>query len=177
VLVSAIEGATRVGTSDEWGVSAWAVPHRPWATFATRAVAVGDERAAVAQLKSDLAAGRDEVVVEGPPPRGLGSGRVLAIDRRAETVRVEAEAAGDALLILNDAWWPGWEARVDGVPVPIHRADLLVRAIPWPPGRHVLEMRYRPAEVLAGEAISAAAAGMLLVVAAVAGVRARRSRG
>jgi uncharacterized membrane protein YfhO len=42
--------------------------------------------------------------------------------------------------------------------VPIQRADLLVRAVRWPAGRHLLEMSYEPPGVTLGIAVSAVAA-------------------
>jgi uncharacterized membrane protein YfhO len=80
---------------------------------------------------------------------------VLAVARGLESLRVEAEAGADGTLVVADAFWPGWEATVDGAAVPILPADVLVRAVPWPAGRHVLEMRYRPPEVRAGLLVSA----------------------
>ena len=68
---------------------------------------------------------------------------------------MEAEAATDATLVVADAWWPGWEATIDGAPTTTFPADVLVRAVRFPAGRHVLEMRYRPPEVLTGLLLSA----------------------
>jgi uncharacterized membrane protein YfhO len=79
---------------------------------------------------------------------------VLAVRRDLESVSVEAEADGDATLVVADAWWPGWQATIDGREVALFPADLVVRAVRWPAGRHVLEMRYRPPEVAWGWGLS-----------------------
>jgi uncharacterized protein (TIGR03382 family) len=77
---------------------------------------------------------------------------------------------------VADAFWPGWKARLDGRPVPIQRADLLVRAVAWPGGRHLLEMAYQPAEISVGISITAAASLLAMGLAAWAWVSWRRSR-
>ncbi len=63
---------------------------------------------------------------------------------------------------MNDAFWEGWQATIDGQPATILRADALVRAVVWPVGRHVLAIRYAPREVTLGLAVTAF--GCLLIV-------------
>ncbi len=126
------------------------------------------EGQAYRRLADILASGGPEVVLEGPFPSRLSSGRVLAMERHAEWLRIEAEAEGEALLVVNDAYWPGWKATIDGRSVAILPADALVRAVTWPAGRHVLEMRYDPGEVRAGLLVTAAGALAWLAAAAVA---------
>ena len=129
---------------------AFAVPHRPWASFAPAVRPAGDDRAALAALVDEVARQGEGVVVEGRGAFGTAPGRVLGVARGLESIRVEAEAAGPATLVVCDAYWPGWEATIDGAPATIFAADVLVRAVRWPAGRHVLEMRYRPPEADAG---------------------------
>jgi len=74
---------------------------------------------------------------------------------------------------VNDAWWPGWVAELDGAPAPILPADGLVRAVPFPAGRHRLVMRYEPWEARAGLALTALG---LALTAALAWREARAAR-
>jgi uncharacterized membrane protein YfhO len=104
------------------------------------------------------------VVVEAASPPPTAPGRVLSADRSPEIVRIDAEADGPALLVVNDAYWPGWRAWIDGEEIPILAADLLVRAVRWPAGRHTLVMRYAPAEVRDGLVCTAVGAALLLVL-------------
>ncbi|TSK05005.1 MAG: YfhO family protein [Geobacter sp.] len=64
----------------------------------------------------------------------------------------------------NDSFCPGWQATLDGREAPLWRADYLVRAVPFPPGRHVLEMRYAPWEVRGGWALTLCGAAALLAL-------------
>ena len=61
---------------------------------------------------------------------------------------------------------------MDGVPATIERANLLVRAVLLPQGKHVVRMVYRPASFRWGAALSA----LGLVTAALLLVRARSKR-
>lgn len=68
----------------------------------------------------------------------------LRYDRDALSFHINA--ASDGMLVINEAWYPGWVASVDGQPVPIYRANALVRAIPVSPGPHDILMQFRPAD-------------------------------
>jgi len=45
-----------------------------------------------------------------------------------------------AMLVVTDAFTDGWHATVDGTEVPIHRANMVARAVQLPPGNHTIEM-------------------------------------
>jgi hypothetical protein len=49
-----------------------------------------------------------------------------------------------AYLVLSATWCPGWKARVDGIPVPIERANHAFRGLSLPAGEHRIEMEYQP---------------------------------
>jgi len=138
-----------------WGFTGWKVPHRPWAVFAEQVVLAPGQREALSTVVEMLARGKATVVLEGAPqPRALGAGQVLSVVRRGNRLRIEATSLSDGILVVNDSFWPGWIATIDGHEVPLWRADFLVRAVPWPAGRHVLEMKYDPPEVRIGWLVS-----------------------
>jgi hypothetical protein len=158
-LAIAASGGERLGAAA--GQEIWAVPHREWASFPLEVRVVADERAAVLATVDAFVAQSGAVVVEASSRFDVAPGRVLSIERGLEALRVEAEADADATLVIADAWWPGWEATIDGWSVSIFPADGLVRAVRWPAGRHVLVMRYRPPEVRTGLWVSALGLGVL----------------
>jgi hypothetical protein len=162
---SALTGGRRIGMDRQAHFEIWAVPHRPWASFAERVRPVATEDEAMTAVADLEVAGDPAVALLGPMPQGLSPGVVLAVERSGESLKVLAEAPANGLLIVNDAKWPGWEATIDGQPVTIQLADGLVRAVHWPAGRHVLEMTYRPAEVKIGRLLSLAGALFLLGLA------------
>jgi uncharacterized membrane protein YfhO len=68
-----------------------------------------------------------------------------------------------ALLVLSEPYYPGWQATVDGEPVPVLRADYILRAIPVPPGEHTIQVTFRPFSFAAGATISVLT-GVVLIV-------------
>jgi hypothetical protein len=163
-ITATITGGTAVGTEPRTGAAVVAVPHREWASFPERVELAASTSAALARLVALHSSGDRAAVVEASRPLRAGAGRVLSIVRERERVTIEAEALGDAVLVVNDAFWPGWSATIDGKPVPIFPADGFVRAVPWPAGRHRLAMTYAPPELATGVAISIA--GLLSIALA-----------
>src|SRR5262249_2219700 len=76
-------------------------------------------------------------------------------------VRIDASAPRGGLLVLTDQYFPGWKATLDGTPVEIRRADYLFRGVRLPPGRHRVEMVYRPPSVAIGFGGTLAAAVLI----------------
>jgi hypothetical protein len=98
-----------------------------------------------------------------PPERG-GHGTAAVTAYAADNVRVHTSASADAWLVLSDTYYPGWTASVDGQPTTVLRGDVLFRVVPVPGGEHDVELRFEPASVKVGLAISLVS--LLLVVGA-----------
>jgi hypothetical protein len=159
---TAINGGRLVQFDPEWNISVWQVPHQPWARFAEHVLPVNTEADAVSAVVRLESSGDRTTVLQGRSLPTLSPGVVLSIERQPDHVRVEAEAPGDSLLVVADSFWDGWKATLDGRPVDIEIADGLVRAVRWPAGKHVLDMRYQPVEVRIGAVVSGIAALLLL---------------
>jgi Bacterial membrane protein YfhO len=96
------------------------------------------------------------------PDRAVDSPGTAVIQRYTDgAVSVETRAEGKRLLVLTDVYYPGWTASVDGAPVPVLRADHAFRAVAVPPGRHIVEFRYRPDSIRYGAILSGA--GLVLL--------------
>jgi hypothetical protein len=83
---------------------------------------------------------------------------VRIVDYGAERVVLRTHGRHAGVVVLTDAYFPGWEATLDGAPVPILRANLAFRGVVAPAGSHTIEMRYRPASFRWGSWIAGAAA-------------------
>jgi len=112
---------------------------------------------------------RDEAIVAaGAPLLGAAGspGSVRWLERRADRQRLETTSTSPALLVLADAYDPGWRATVDGAPARVVRANFAFRGVPVPEGGHVVELVYRPRSVVWGAAVALAAvvvaAGLLV---------------
>ncbi|MCK6530469.1 YfhO family protein, partial [Myxococcota bacterium] len=69
---------------------------------------------------------------------------------------VDAPSAG--FLVGLRPWEAGWRARVDGVRAPVLAAHGFQVAVPVPPGRHRVDLEYRPPGLGTGAAVTAATA-------------------
>lgn len=83
-----------------------------------------------------------------------GLARILVYE--PERVVVEVWAEEPAFLVLSDAFYPGWEAAVDGQPAAILRANILLRAVEVPAGGHTVEFTYRCRPLETGMRLSVA---------------------
>jgi hypothetical protein len=90
---------------------------------------------------------------------------------------IEAEAPEDGFLLLADTFYPGWTAHVDGRPTPIYRANLSVRGIRLPKGRHEVRFTYDLPGFWRGLRITLLAVSTLLLWAGGAAYADRRSGG
>ncbi len=146
-------------------------------TFLVHDAHVADDQAAQSEMfRSDFKPERTLVLGSGEP---VHAGDIQRPDEYArideygaQRVVLSVKASADGYVLLTDSWYPGWEARLDGAPVPVERGDLIFRAIRVSPGEHRIEFEFRPGSFYAGLAASAAA---LLVVAGIV-IASRRVR-
>ncbi|MEA3345112.1 MAG: YfhO family protein [Chloroflexota bacterium] len=86
-------------------------------------------------------------------------GEVLSYTPERVVIQTEADQPG--YLILTDAFYPGWQATVDGTSVPILQAEPYFRAVRLEAGQHQVEFTYEPLSLRLGAALS----GLSLLIA------------
>lgn len=98
----------------------------------------------------------EDVDEEGPvEARGVGDLPIARVSRyEPERVEIEVAPERSAWLVLTDTFYPGWEAEVDGVSVPVHRANGLYRAVRLEAGARRVVFTYRPTSWRAGLGVS-----------------------
>jgi hypothetical protein len=91
-------------------------------------------------LQPDYEAGRRPQKVDPASLPPAASAKMLA--HRAQSDRIEIETPEAFGATIRTLYWPGWEARLDGRPLPIAVTALtgLIR-VDIPPGQHQLELR------------------------------------
>jgi hypothetical protein len=98
-------------------------------------------------------------VVEGDPGIAPGldgaSGSATYAESSPEDVRIDAFANGPSMVLVRNAWAPGWEATVDGEPAPLLRADFFLQGVPVPDGEHEVRLVYREPSIRIGLLASA----------------------
>lgn len=102
-------------------------------------------------------------LVPASAPADAPEAEVRVLQDDPERLRIEVRAGRPGVLVVDDAYAPGWHAHMDGEPIPILRANMMFRGVEVPSGRHEVVMEYRPVSLLAGGLV--ATAGLALAVA------------
>lgn len=115
--------------------------------------------------------GPDERRAAASLPRMVTSARpgaesVTNVTYEAERSVWQIHAVDPGILFLGDAFYPGWQAKVDGYPSPIMRANNAFRAVVLPAGDHVVSFEYEPESVALGLRLSLIGAALLLALLA-----------
>jgi len=83
-----------------------------------------------------------------------GHGSATIKEYAPERVRISSQSDSEGLLVLTDAYYPGWKATLDGEEVPIEQVDILFRGFIIPPGEHEIELVYSPRLFEMGKIVS-----------------------
>ena len=128
-------------------------------------------------IAADFRPGVD-ATVEGIP-RGWQSsddssppGTIVVQSWQDERVKLDVDAVRPALLVLNDSFFPGWQATIDGAPTKIFKTNGLVRGVYVGRGHHRIAFEYAPKSFALGLRISPSATLVVLVgIAAIVALR------
>lgn len=106
------------------------------------------------------------------PHSDAGTGSARFVVDAPDRLRVEVSAPGSGVLVVSDAFMPGWQATIDGAPAEVVPVDVALRGVAVPGGESTVVMWYAPAHM----PFAAAAALLGLVTLAALGVIAVRNR-
>lgn len=94
---------------------------------------------------------------------------------KPEHVSISVKVPRAEFLVLNDRYYPGWQATVDSQPVTLYRANAFMRGVFLTAGAHLVEFDYKPESLIQGFYLaSAGTGGLLLLVLWALGRPARR---
>lgn len=96
---------------------------------------------------------------------GPSTDTVEVLDPSPGRVSLRTALERPAIVILADAFDPGWTATLDGRHTAILRADLLMRAVAVPAGQHTIVFSHAPASAVVGLGLSFTGAIMLACMA------------
>lgn len=96
---------------------------------------------------------------------------ITSYHNNALTLHVETERPG--MLVVSEAWFPGWNAYVNGVQTPVYRTDFSLRGIFMPAGATTVDLRYEPASFARGATVTLSTLAICLCALLVPPVRKR----
>jgi Bacterial membrane protein YfhO len=155
----------------------------PRAFLVSRIVTEDDREAVLQRLASPDFSPSNSVVIERTELPKLGnsipretnhSGSARIVLYSPDEITLSVEGLVESVLVLSEAFYPGWKAYVDGRPEEIARVNAIFRGIKMPAGKHHVLFRYEPHSVYLG----AWSSGITLAaVGGAAGFSRRRKRG
>ena len=150
---------------------------RPRAYMADRVDVVSSTKDAVARLQTDLQPGIAVVEASADFALQAGGGDVEIIAYAPEQIVIRTRAEDDSFLVLSDAYYPGWQATIDGAPTPIYPTNVLFRGVAVPAGEHEIVFSYEPQTWRTGVLVSGIGLFLWigLLVAALFAYRGRRN--
>ncbi|HTB80954.1 MAG TPA: hypothetical protein VK717_08715 [Opitutaceae bacterium] len=169
IIVGARKGDRNLSTNPQPGeraylVYAWEqVPD--WFTAIQRMVRDHVDPTKIALLEAPSA---------GPPsvPANPGHGHAVIESFHLNSIALSVESSAPALLVVAEAWYPGWRATVNGLPVEVLPANVWMRAVRVPAGVSQVELHYVEPSLALGGTISLLALAVLAWIAS----RARESQ-
>jgi hypothetical protein len=140
------------------------------AAFAERVEVVPDAQTVLMRVREPgfdplhtalVEAGIDASTAQRLSHAGNAEVQVAPVSPNELHIRTQTDA--ERFLVLSEMWFPGWQAQLDGQPLPIYRTNYLLRGVVVPPGEHIIRMVYRPTSVLVGATTTLATTGALVV--------------
>jgi hypothetical protein len=159
-LVAGFDGATKTGEL----LLATNPSPRAFVVYAARVVPDFPVAVTLLTLGHDI---RRSAVLEKQPPLSLpetntaSSTTVRFQHFDPNTIVMNIDAEQDGLLVLAEAWYPGWKAKVDGREAVVLPANAWMRAIPVSRGQHRVEVYFHQNYLLAGTVVSLASLVLL----------------
>jgi hypothetical protein len=167
--------ALAVGFDRRSGRTAMRTQTDPRTWLVERAEIVADASEALMRMRRghDLrAAALLEAPLAHPLDASAPPGHARITRFAPETIELAIESPGAALLVLGEAWYPGWTAEVNGQPAPVLPANGWMRAVPVPAGATRVELRFHSTWLVPGVLVS-----LVAFAAAILAWRRRRAAG
>jgi len=178
VLGGSVDGEARLAPtwevldrhpSTELGITLFRTARRLPKVFVAPAVeAVPDQDTAIARVRDPGFVPGRSVLLECPVAAEdtvrSDRGQAALVTWSPTEVGLQVTLAKAGYVVLNDTWYPGWEAHSDGEPLTICRANGYVRAVRVEAGTHRVVFHYAPLSFTVGVWLSALASVALLLL-------------
>ncbi|MBN9393198.1 MAG: YfhO family protein [Chloroflexi bacterium] len=115
--------------------------------------------------------------LNGPTPTTAEQPRLVG--QSDNKLEFEADLASEGYLVVSQAFYPGWQAKVDGNSVSYEKADYTFGAVYLPAGKHTITLEFSPLSQTLGAIVSGLtwlAALLALLLPLVAKIRRLRAR-
>ena len=84
---------------------------------------------------------------------------------KANAVTYQSSASSERVALFSEIHYPaGWQAYIDGTPVPHFRANYILRGLTIPAGEHEIKFLFKPKSYYTGNKVSFAGSLLLLII-------------
>jgi len=128
----------------------------PRARVVHAAIGAPNEQTVIAAVMNPATDLQRTVVLQGAAPQleSCDTGSAEIKRYRSTHVVMRTDVPCRSMVILADAWFPGWKAYVDNKPAQIYAAYNVVRGVIVDAGQHEVTLVYRPMSVYTGAALA-----------------------
>ena len=88
--------------------------------------------------------------------------RVKLVSYMSDNLKYEVSSSKGGVIVFSEVYYPGWTATVDGQPVELGRVDYLLRAVNVAPGKHTVELAFKPKSITVTETMAYISYAILL---------------
>ena len=104
----------------------------------------GHEDALTTNIINVVHTNETDPIEVSPQFSDVGNARILSYQPTRAEIHAYSSVPDDGFLFLNDAYYPGWRATVNGEDVPIYRANVMFRAVRVPAGESTVVFEFVP---------------------------------
>ncbi|WP_145260605.1 YfhO family protein [Planctomycetes bacterium Pan216] len=79
-----------------------------------------------------------------------GDFQEVPLEHHRDEILLDVDAGTGGYLVINEIWYPGWQAYDSGEVIPIERGNGIFQMLRLGPGEHKIRLRYRPTSYLLG---------------------------
>ena len=149
----------------------------PRAYVARRSIFDPNVKTTLERMASDDFDPLRDVILDAPvqlEPNASFQGSATINRYENNRVLVDARLSDSGVLVLTDAFYPGWKVFVDGKEQTIRRANYLFRGVELPSGAHQVEFVYDPLSFKIGLIVSLLTVVFLIAVPLASAIRRKR---
>jgi hypothetical protein len=99
-----------------------------------------------------------------PNPSGDASATVHTLRYEPDNLELEITSPQTSFLVLSEAFYPGWQASIDGRSARLYRTDIAFRGMVVPGGTHRIRMEFHPQIFDLARVVSGASALLLMAL-------------
>lgn len=92
-----------------------------------------------------------------------GTSVVKLTSYSSNELKYEVSSTKGGVVVFSEIYYPGWTARIDGEEAELGRVNYILRALNVAPGKHSIELSFKPKSVAATETTAYAAYAVLLL--------------